>query len=133
MIATKSSFEPQSGEPLPNCAKVYVTGKVHPDLQVPFRQINKSAEVDFKRRITRVLWAEGHTVSGLAATRHILLARGSCSSSRILASLMKSAEPEERALFLGARSPPLPSRDRISSLIQPVRNHDYCDDDQKID
>jgi len=47
MIATKSSFEPQSSEPLPNCAKVYVAGKVHPDLQVPFRQIELSPTKSF--------------------------------------------------------------------------------------
>ena len=43
MIATKESFEPKSTEPLPNSAKTYVAGKLHPDIRVPFREIRQSA------------------------------------------------------------------------------------------
>ena len=42
MIASKSAFEPQSSEPLPNSSRVYVSGTIHPDLRVPFRQIQLS-------------------------------------------------------------------------------------------
>ena len=42
MIATKTSIEPQSGEPLPNSTRVYVPGKLHPDVRVPFREVNLS-------------------------------------------------------------------------------------------
>ena len=39
MIATKESFEPHSSESLPNSSRVHVTGKVHPSVRVPFREI----------------------------------------------------------------------------------------------
>ena len=42
MIATKTSIEPQRGEPLPNSTRVYVPGKLHPDVRVPFREVNLS-------------------------------------------------------------------------------------------
>ena len=42
MIATKDSFEPQSSDRLPNSAKVYVPGKIHPDVRVPMREIKVS-------------------------------------------------------------------------------------------
>ncbi len=42
MIATKSSFEPQSTEPLPRSRKVWVGGKLHADVRVPFREIELS-------------------------------------------------------------------------------------------
>jgi phosphomethylpyrimidine synthase len=42
MIATKSSFEPQSTEPLPRSQKVFVSGELHPDVRVPFREIELS-------------------------------------------------------------------------------------------
>jgi len=47
MIATKNSIEPQSGEPLPNSGRVYVSGKLHPELRVPFRQIKLSPTRSF--------------------------------------------------------------------------------------
>ncbi len=43
MIASKESFEPQSGQPLPNSRRVYVAGKLHPDVRAPFREISLSA------------------------------------------------------------------------------------------
>ena len=43
MIATKSAFEPQSVEPLPKSKKVYVSGKLHAGVRVPFREITLSA------------------------------------------------------------------------------------------
>ena len=39
MIATKDSFEPHSSEALPNSKKVFVPGKQHPNIRVPFREI----------------------------------------------------------------------------------------------
>jgi phosphomethylpyrimidine synthase len=42
MIASKTSFEPQSGEPLPNSKKVYMAGALHPDVRVPLREIQLS-------------------------------------------------------------------------------------------
>src|SRR5438445_203942 len=43
MIASKSSFEPHSTEALPNSGRVYLSGKIHPDVRVPFREIELSA------------------------------------------------------------------------------------------
>jgi phosphomethylpyrimidine synthase len=42
MIATKSSFEPHSSSPLPKSRRVYVAGAIHPDLQVPMREVELS-------------------------------------------------------------------------------------------
>src|SRR5262249_26043491 len=42
MIANRSSFEPQSGEPLPQSKKVYVPGTIHREIRVPFREIQLS-------------------------------------------------------------------------------------------
>ena len=42
MIATKESFEPHSSEALPNSKKVFLPGKRHPDIRVPFREITLS-------------------------------------------------------------------------------------------
>jgi phosphomethylpyrimidine synthase len=42
MIATKDAFEPHSSEPLPNSRKVWVLGRLHPDLRVPMREIEVS-------------------------------------------------------------------------------------------
>ncbi|MFZ1072772.1 MAG: phosphomethylpyrimidine synthase ThiC [Verrucomicrobiia bacterium] len=39
MIATKDSFEPHSSEQLPGSNRVYVAGKIHPDVRVPMREI----------------------------------------------------------------------------------------------
>jgi len=42
MIATKDSIEPQSNAPLPNSTRVYVHGKLHPEISVPMREIELS-------------------------------------------------------------------------------------------
>ncbi|CAN5194258.1 phosphomethylpyrimidine synthase ThiC [soil metagenome] len=43
MIATKDSIEPQSSEyVLPNSRRVYVEGELHPDVRVPFREIDQA-------------------------------------------------------------------------------------------
>jgi len=39
MIADRTAFEPQSSEPLPASSKVYVPGKLHPEIRVPLREI----------------------------------------------------------------------------------------------
>src|ERR1017187_3428079 len=40
MIAKKEDSEPTAEQPLPNSRKVYVAGRQHPDLRVPFRVIS---------------------------------------------------------------------------------------------
>src|SRR2546428_12761480 len=40
MIAKKEIIEPTADSPLPNSKKIYVSGKIHPDLRVPFREIS---------------------------------------------------------------------------------------------
>ena len=42
MIATKELIEPRSDDPLPNSRKVFVAGRIHKDLRVPFREISLS-------------------------------------------------------------------------------------------
>jgi phosphomethylpyrimidine synthase len=42
MIAKQDSFEPRSGDALPNSNRVNVPGKLHPDIRVPFREITLS-------------------------------------------------------------------------------------------
>ncbi len=39
MIANKESFEPHSSEQLPKSKRVYVPGRLHPDVSVPMREI----------------------------------------------------------------------------------------------
>jgi len=50
MIATKKSFEPHSGDALPNSKKVYMPGRRFPELRVPFREIALSATRGFNGR-----------------------------------------------------------------------------------
>ena len=50
MIATKESFEPHSSEQLPNSKRVYVAGKLHPDVRVPMREIALTPTKSFQRR-----------------------------------------------------------------------------------
>jgi phosphomethylpyrimidine synthase len=42
MIAARTSIEAQSGEPLPNSSRIYVAGRLHADLRVPFREVSLS-------------------------------------------------------------------------------------------
>jgi len=84
MIATKDSFEPHSGEPLPGSKRVYVTGKIHSDVHVPMREIKltptKTSECDMTvNRPVRVYdcsgpWGDpaftGKSEEGLPALRH---------------------------------------------------------------
>src|SRR5437867_2991028 len=51
MIASKTSFEPQSGEWLPNSSRVWVAGRIHPELRVPFRQIALSPTKSYSGRV----------------------------------------------------------------------------------
>ena len=51
MIATKDSLEPQSGEPLPNSARIYAEGRLHPDIRVPFREIKLHETKSFNGQI----------------------------------------------------------------------------------
>jgi phosphomethylpyrimidine synthase len=47
MIVSKDSFEPHSSEALPNSTKVFVQGKDHPDVRVPFREIQLTPTKSF--------------------------------------------------------------------------------------
>ena len=51
MIATQDSFEPHCSEQLPNSTRVYVEGQIHPDVQVPMREITLSPTKAFNGRI----------------------------------------------------------------------------------
>jgi phosphomethylpyrimidine synthase len=51
MIASKSAFEPQSSEPLPSSGRTYVPGQLHPELRVPFREIQLSPTKSYTGRI----------------------------------------------------------------------------------
>jgi phosphomethylpyrimidine synthase len=51
MIATQSSIEAQSGEPLPNSRRVCVPGKLHPAVRVPFREIQLAPTKSFNGRV----------------------------------------------------------------------------------
>ncbi|HLH55221.1 MAG TPA: phosphomethylpyrimidine synthase ThiC [Verrucomicrobiae bacterium] len=42
MIANRNAFEPQSSEPLPASARVYISGSLHPNVRVPLREIHLS-------------------------------------------------------------------------------------------
>ena len=42
MITPKDPIEPQSTSALPNSRRVYVQGKIHPSVQVPFREISQA-------------------------------------------------------------------------------------------
>jgi phosphomethylpyrimidine synthase len=51
MIATKETTEPGSRDAMPKSARVYVPGKLHPEIRVPFRQITISPTRAFDGRI----------------------------------------------------------------------------------
>src|SRR4051812_30779211 len=51
MIETQVSTESGSSAALPNSKKVYVSGKVHPALRVPLREITLHPTKDFNGRI----------------------------------------------------------------------------------
>ena len=52
MIATKDSFEPHSSEQLPASKKVFVAGTIHPDVQVPMREIEVSPTKSYTGAVT---------------------------------------------------------------------------------
>jgi phosphomethylpyrimidine synthase len=43
MIASKEDLQPKSSEQLPNSSRVYVQGRIHPDVRVPLREIKLAA------------------------------------------------------------------------------------------
>ncbi len=51
MLLEKASSEPQSGEPLPNSTRVYVPGKLQPDVRVPLREISLSPTKSFNGQL----------------------------------------------------------------------------------
>ncbi|MBX7208858.1 MAG: phosphomethylpyrimidine synthase ThiC [Verrucomicrobiaceae bacterium] len=51
MIATQESFEPHSSDQLPNSQRIYVQGRLHPDVRVPMREISQSPTKSFAGRI----------------------------------------------------------------------------------
>ena len=83
MIATKESFEPHSSEQLPGSKRVYIAGKIHPDIRVPMREIELTPTKLFNGQIeanepVRVydcsgLWGDpkfkGNVEEGLPALR----------------------------------------------------------------
>ncbi|HEY5910747.1 MAG TPA: phosphomethylpyrimidine synthase ThiC, partial [Verrucomicrobiae bacterium] len=50
MIAKRSAFEPDSREPIPGSRRVYVAGKIHPLLRIPFREVQLSDTRSFDGR-----------------------------------------------------------------------------------
>jgi phosphomethylpyrimidine synthase len=42
MIAPVESFETSSSDPLPNSTRLYVEGRIHPEIRVPMREISLS-------------------------------------------------------------------------------------------
>ncbi len=83
MIASKDSFEPHSSDQLPNSKKIFVAGKLHPDIRVPMREItlapaksfNGQSEVNEPVRVydTSGPWGDpgftGSVTDGLPALR----------------------------------------------------------------
>src|SRR5947208_4705905 len=84
MIASQDSIQPQASDaPLPNSKKVYVSGKLHPDLRVPFREISLaptksiSGEIEVNEPVrvydTSGPWGDpefaGHAEQGLPPVR----------------------------------------------------------------
>jgi len=51
MIATEQSFEPHSAEAWPRARRVYAPGKLHPQLRVPFREVDLSPTKAFNGHI----------------------------------------------------------------------------------
>ncbi len=51
MIPSINSIETQSVDPLPHSKKIYVQGKVHPLIRVPFREITLSSTKDFNGKL----------------------------------------------------------------------------------
>jgi phosphomethylpyrimidine synthase len=51
MIATKKSYEFHSGEQLPASKRIYVKGKLHPDVRVPMREIELMPTKSFNGQI----------------------------------------------------------------------------------
>jgi len=51
MIATKDTFEPHSSDAWPNSKKVFVPGKKHPDIRVPFREISLTPTRTYDNRV----------------------------------------------------------------------------------
>ena len=89
-------IEPQSGEPLPNSRRVWVPGKIHPDIRVPFREINLSPTKSFNGQLEANApvcvydcsgpWGDpafaGHVEQGLPPLRRTwILARGDVEQS----------------------------------------------------
>jgi len=52
MIASKESFEPHSSEQLPASKKVFVEGKIHPDVRVPMREIEVTPTKSYTGAVT---------------------------------------------------------------------------------
>ena len=65
MIASENSFEPQSQEKLPNSKRVYLKGKLHPDLRVPMREIQLAPTKTFNGQIQNNEPVRVYDASGL--------------------------------------------------------------------
>ena len=78
MIATKTSIEPQSTEPLPNSTRVYVPGKIHSEVRVPFREVRLSPTKSFSG-----LPAGHYALQALLLTPVPALAESSTTDNRV--------------------------------------------------
>jgi phosphomethylpyrimidine synthase len=120
MITSKDSIEPQSGEPLPNSTRVYVPGKMHPDVRVPFREVNLSPTKSFNGQIeanapVRVYdcsgpWGDpgfaGHVEQGLPPLRaKWIIARGNI--EQVALSYKPIAGRSDASIPLALRRKPL--------------------------
>ncbi len=52
MIATPESLEPKSGDPLPNSHRIYLSGRLHPEIRVPLREIQVGPTKGMDGRMT---------------------------------------------------------------------------------
>src|ERR1017187_4406960 len=64
MIATKESFEPHSSEQLPASKKIFVAGRLHPDVRVPMREIEVTPTKSYPGAVTANEPVRVHDCSG---------------------------------------------------------------------
>jgi phosphomethylpyrimidine synthase len=112
MIATKESLEPDSSEQLPKSRRVYVAGKIHPDIRVPMREIELTSTKSFNGKLeanepVRVYdcsgpWGDpgfkGTVKKGLPALRaKWILKRGDVEGSKVQGPKSKGSQGPLRA------------------------------------
>src|ERR1700746_454244 len=81
MIADKKTTKPSADTPLPNSRRIYVSGKLHPDIRVPFREITlastktMSGEIEVNEPV-RVYDTSGPWGDNASPARTVDLTRG---------------------------------------------------------